>query len=293
MSNQNSFTLIDQQNGNLAFKVLPFDNNTFYDHLQRLNYFSLILILKGEGIVRSDVSEYELRKNQLLCFSPYQPFLIQAESGLQGVAVHFHSDFFCIVKHQKEVSCNGVLFNNIYEPPFVLLAEKERDDLLAILEDMKKELAESNLAQHELIVSYLKIFLIQSTRIKLKQSSKENVAVDDKSEPFLLQSLKDAIEKNFKEKHSPSDYANLLNTNARNLASLSKKYFDKTITNLITERIIIEAKRELYLTSKSIREIAFDLGFSDEFYFSRFFKNCTDISPSLYRETVGFGRGEK
>ena len=293
MSNQNSFTLIDQQNGNLAFKVLPFDNNAFYDHLQRLNYFSLILILKGEGIVRSDVSEYELRKNQLLCFSPYQPFLIQAESGLQGVAVHFHSDFFCIVKHQKEVSCNGVLFNNIYEPPFVLLAEKERDDLLAILEDMKKELAESNLAQHELIVSYLKIFLIQSTRIKLKQSSKENVAVDDKSEPFLLQSLKDAIEKNFKEKHSPSDYANLLNTNARNLASLSKKYFDKTITNLITERIIIEAKRELYLTSKSIREIAFDLGFSDEFYFSRFFKNCTDISPSLYRETVGFGRGEK
>ena len=155
MSNQNSFTLIDQQNGNLAFKVLPFDNNTFYDHLQRLNYFSLILILKGEGIVRSDVSEYELRKNQLLCFSPYQPFLIQAESGLQGVAVHFHSDFFCIVKHQKEVSCNGVLFNNIYEPPFVLLAEKERDDLLAILEDIKKELAESNLAQHELIVSSL------------------------------------------------------------------------------------------------------------------------------------------
>ena len=293
MSNQNSFTLIDQQNGNLAFKVLPFDNNTFYDHLQRLNYFSLILILKGEGIVRSDVSEYELRKDQLLCFSPYQPFLIQAESGLQGVAVHFHSDFFCIVKHQKEVSCNGVLFNNIYEPPFVLLAEKERDDLLVILEDMKKELAESNLAQHELIVSYLKIFLIQSTRIKLKQSSKGNLAIEDKSEPFLLQSLKDAIEKNFKEKHSPSDYANLLNTNARNLASLSKKYFDKTITNLITERIIIEAKRELYLTSKSIREIAFDLGFSDEFYFSRFFKNCTDISPSLYRETVGFGRGEK
>lgn len=293
MSNQNSFTLIDQQNGNLAFKVLPFDNNTFYDHLQRLNYFSLILILKGEGIVRSDVSEYELRKDQLLCFSPYQPFLIQAESGLQGVAVHFHSDFFCIVKHQKEVSCNGVLFNNIYEPPFVLLAEKERDDLLAILEDMKKELAESNLAQHELIVSYLKIFLIQTTRIKLKQSSKGNLAIEDKSEPFLLQSLKDAIEKNFKEKHSPSDYANLLNTNARNLASLSKKYFDKTITNLITERIIIEAKRELYLTSKSIREIAFDLGFSDEFYFSRFFKNCTDISPSLYRETVGFGRGEK
>ena len=71
-----------------------------------------------------------------------------------------------------------------------------------------------------------------------------------------------------------------------------KKYFGKTLTEMIFERIIIEAKRELYLTSKSIREIAFELGFSDEFYFSRFFKNSTDISPSLYRETVGFARGE-
>jgi len=59
---------------------------------------------------------------------------------------------------------------------------------------------------------------------------------------------------------------------------------------LISERIIIEAKRELYLTNKAVKEIAYELGYDDEYYFSKFFKVNTDISPQLYRDTVCFGR---
>ena len=53
---------------------------------------------------------------------------------------------------------------------------------------------------------------------------------------------------------------------------------------------MIEAKRDLYLTNKSVKEIAHDLGYDDEYYFSRFFKNNADVSPQIYRETVGFAR---
>lgn len=54
---------------------------------------------------------------------------------------------------------------------------------------------------------------------------------------------------------------------------------------------MIEAKRELYLTNKPVKEIAMELGYEDEHYFSRFFKVNADISPQLYRDKVGFGRG--
>ena len=53
---------------------------------------------------------------------------------------------------------------------------------------------------------------------------------------------------------------------------------------------IIEAKRELYLTGKTVKEIAWELGYEDEYYFSRFCKVNADVSPQLYRETVGFAR---
>ena len=84
-----------------------------------------------------------------------------------------------------------------------------------------------------------------------------------------------------------------LNPNtARALAKATKAYLNKTITDLIAERIIIEAKRELYLTNKTIKEIAYDLGYQDEYYFSRFFKANAEVSPQMFRETVGFGRAE-
>ena len=61
---------------------------------------------------------------------------------------------------------------------------------------------------------------------------------------------------------------------------------------MISERIIIEAKRELYLTSKPVKEIAYHLGYTDEYYFSRFFKANAGVSPQIYRDTVGFARAE-
>jgi AraC-like DNA-binding protein len=73
----------------------------------------------------------------------------------------------------------------------------------------------------------------------------------------------------------------------KTLGKLTKKYFDRTPSDLIQERLMMEAKRELYLTDKSVKEIAYLLGFEDEFYFSRLFKKNTDTSPINYRKAVG------
>ena len=99
---------------------------------------------------------------------------------------------------------------------------------------------------------------------------------------------KKSISANFKTKHSAGEYAELLNISPKALAKITKAHFNKTLTELISERIIIEAKRELYLTNKAVKEIAYELGYEDEHYFSRFFKNNADVSPQIYRDTVGF-----
>jgi len=160
-----------------------------------------------------------------------------------------------------------------------------------VLAQIRNEIQNSTLAQHEILVSYLKIFLIHCSRLKREQAPQARTDLAAVEEPFVLQNLKDSIEKNFKTKHSAGEYANELNISIKALAKATKTYFNRTITELISERIIIEAKRELYLTNKTVKEIAYGLGYDDEYYFSRFFKVNTDISPQMYRETVGFGRG--
>jgi AraC family transcriptional activator of pobA len=290
MINQSTFTLINPQTGNLAFKLFSFVNNSCFDHIQRLNYFSLIWIQKGNGKVKVDFSEYDFTENQLLAFAPYQPFMLTSTAAIEGVVIHFHSDFFCILKHHHEVSCNGVLFNNIYEPPYVTIDKTAKVTFSMVLEQIKVEMQNPALAQYELLVSYLKIFLITASRLKKEQQPKELTTIEENTTPFILQNLKNYIELHFKTKHSASDYAELLNISPKALAKITKNHFNKTLTNLIAERIIIEAKRELYLTNKPVKEIAYELGYDDEHYFSRFFKTNADISPQVYRDTVGFRR---
>lgn len=289
MIHQNVFTLINPQNGNLAFKLLSFDDNSHFDHLQRNNYFSLIWITKGSGKVKADFAEHYFEADSLLAFSPYQPFMICTKEDIEGIAIHFHPDFYCIHMHQKEVSCNGVLFNNVYQPPFTRITDQAKITFQMVIDHMKTEIQNEELAQYELLISYLKIFLITASRLKREQLQELKTTPDSK-EPFILQNLKDAIEDHFKTKHSAVHYAEMLNISPKALARLSKNYFNKTLTDLIAERIIIEAKRELYMTNKTVKEIAYQLGYDDEHYFSRFFKTNADVSPQLYRETVGFGR---
>ncbi|HET6769639.1 MAG TPA: helix-turn-helix domain-containing protein, partial [Chitinophagaceae bacterium] len=212
---------------------------------------------------------------------------------IKGVAIYFHNDFFCIHKHQTEVTCNGVLFNNIYQKPFILVDEELKNTLNKIIDQIKSEMQNlPGLAQYELLISFMKIFLISASRSKMQQQPQNTPSREAAKEPFILQDLKAAIEKDFKSKHTPKDYAVLLNISPNALAKITKTHFNKTLTNLITERILIEAKRELYLTNKSIKEVAYELGYDDEYYFSRFFKKNVNISPQVYRETVGFGKAE-
>lgn len=291
MTNQNVFTLVNKQNGNLAFKLFSFEDNSYFDHLQRNNYYSLIWVTEGKGQLKTNFSEYNFERNTLFSFTPYQPFMFSSNM-IKGVAIYFHSDFFCIHKHQTEVTCNGILFNNVYQAPFVLVDESLQTTFNKIIEQIRSEMQNPGLAQYELLISFMKIFLISASRSKAQQQPQTIPSQKIDKEPVILQSLKEAIENDFKSKHTPKEYAVLLNISTNALAKITKKHFNKTLTDLIAERIIIEAKRELYLTSKSIKEVAYELGYDDEYYFSRFFKKNVNIPPQEYRETVGFGKAE-
>lgn len=291
MLSQSVYTLVNEQNGNLAFKLFEFDNNSYFDHIQRNNYFTLILVTLGEGIATVDLCDYSFKENSLFAFYPYQPFMLKSEKPIMGISIQFHHDFFCIYRHQKEIAANGILFNNVYQQPFIGLNEFSRSSILNLINGIANELKNDAFRKDEVLISYLKILLVTATRIKLEQQTIQNSETVNIKQQFIIQNLKNAIEDNFRTKHSASDYADLLNQTPASLARITKNHFNKTLSDLITERIIIEAKRELYLTDKTIKEIAYELGYEDEYYFSRLFKNKTDISPQIYRNTIGFNRG--
>jgi AraC family transcriptional activator of pobA len=285
---QASFTLTDPQTGEMALKITYFKDDSLFSSLKRYNYFSMLLLSEGEGSVLRDETRYAFNRDCLLCFSIYQPFMVEPESEMEGVLINFHPSFFCLFKHRNEVSCNGVLFNNLYDTPVVNLTPEEMRSLSVIVDELSTEIQNRQQPDEDVLISYLKIFLIAASRAKIEQRRGEEV--QPAKIPLTLENLKNAIETHYKTLRSPGDYGELLHISTKALNKASKAHFNKTLTDLIAERLIIEAKRELYLTSKSVKEIAFELGYEDEFYFSRYFKKKVGVSPQIFRDTVGFDR---
>jgi AraC family transcriptional regulator, transcriptional activator of pobA len=172
------------------------------------------------------------------------------------------------------------------------LAPDNERALDAIVEQMQAELGFGALATSEILVSYLKIFLIKATRLKISQDAcaTENLAPRI---PPILDRLKALIEQHYRSKHRPADYAKMVGMNPRALGKLSRTYFHKTLTDLIRERILKHAKWQLLHTLRPVKEVAYEVGFDDEFYFSRLFKCSTGCSPQFYREYETEIRGGK
>jgi AraC-like DNA-binding protein len=67
-----------------------------------------------------------------------------------------------------------------------------------------------------------------------------------------------------------------------------KKYSGRTIKQHLQEKLILEIKRDIRLNKKSLKEIAFDLGFNEPAYFTRFFKQQTGQTPSDFKKSEPF-----
>jgi AraC family transcriptional activator of pobA len=102
---------------------------------------------------------------------------------------------------------------------------------------------------------------------------------------YIIRKLINAVEQHFQCKHRPADYAKLLNLTVKSLNRMAKQHLGKPVGDMISDRIITQAKHELYLSDKPVKQIALELGFHDVAYFSRFFKQRTTVSPDSYRKS--------
>ena len=134
--------------------------------------------------------------------------------------------------------------------------------------------------QLEMLQMMVKRILILCTRIYMLQS---NYFQKEESNIDIIREYNYLVETHFKKNHSVSDYADMLNKSPKTLANLFKKAGNRTPLYYIKHRIMLEARRLLTYTDKTISEIGYELGFTDVQVFSRFFKNIEHISPSEFR----------
>jgi AraC-like DNA-binding protein len=248
-------------------------------HNEQQNAYSIYWIQEGKGTYNIDFERYTFTDNMLFFLSPGQLFTVDSEEIKTAYKLTFARDFYCIQTHDKEVACNGILFNNIYETPFVKPCKKDTEKLNFILDGLIDELQQNETAQYDMLQSYLKQFIICIVRVK-----KENHVLKEDIETRLFKDFSLLVEQNFKKLHTVKAYANRLGISPKSVTKHFQKLGAIKPSSFIKNRILLEAKRSLIYTDKTVKEIAFELGFNDPAYFTRFFTKAISKSPLQFKK---------
>lgn len=267
----------------MSFKIQSYSTSDFPSEFTTENYS--VILWKGVGVFSVDDINYAYKGYTVLFLSPYQKLKLAAESEENMLILFFHGDYYCIEYHKEEVACNGLLFNNIYLNPGIELEKSSYEYILELFNHIKKEESENHPFSESIIKTYIQLILAICS--KQKNDSGGGSVSSEKLPNKNAVEFQKLLEINFKKEKELSFYSDKLHITNNTLSKAVKKEFTKTPSQLINERIILESKKLLHLTYRSVKEIAAELGFEDEFYFSRYFKKSVGCSPKNYREKVG------
>lgn len=208
----------------------------------------------------------------------------------EALLLYYNRDFYCIQIHDKEVACDGLLFHNVFEIPFVELDPEEAISIRNLFQHIKDELELKDSSAEEMIRTYVKQIIIRATR-KWKQKNLDSGSLKiSGTELDVFRDFSRHLEIHFRRKHNVSDYAELLHIAPKTLTHKFKNLKLDSPNQFIINRILLEAKRLLFYTDKPVKEIAYDLGYEDPAYFNRLFTQKTGNTPSNFKKNYISGK---
>lgn len=263
------------------FSVSSASNWLKQSSLKSLSSYCIVLNFGSDIEMEVDLEKVTLKRN---CMSFLNPGCYVSSIKSEDEAhyfIDFNSNFYCLELHDKEISCNGLLFGALPFLPILDCNTAEANENKELLNIILKEFEHKDNTQGDMLRLLLKRLIIIGVRIGRKQlfSIKEPIEEDTD----IIRKFQALVEKYFKEKHKVSDYADLLFRSPKTLSNTFKKLGSASPLQIIQERIVLEAKRQICYTDKPVKEIAYDLGFSEPSQFSRLFKKITDKSPSSFQ----------
>ncbi|MBL4677336.1 MAG: helix-turn-helix transcriptional regulator [Mucilaginibacter sp.] len=267
-ANKESIVLyeLDPTNKKLIFDVRPTDMTFIWNTGEQLE-------------ITIDRVPHRLQKDQVMFLTEFHK--IDAVDLQTARMVRFNQPFYCIVNHDNEVGSKGFLFFGASAIPVISLAENAVQGFEECWNAFCAELLEADMLQKDMLQSILKRMLIIAARTLRKETNFQKL---DQGQSDIVREFNYLVERHFAEHHDVGFYADKLNRSPKTLSNLFSVVSDRAPLNIIHDRIMIHARRQINYTSRSIKEIAYDLGYGDIQTFSRFFKSKEGVSPVQYRE---------
>ncbi|HEX8528738.1 MAG TPA: helix-turn-helix domain-containing protein [Cytophagales bacterium] len=246
----------------------------------RADAYYVLWVDEGAGSLQLDYFTHTLRPGMLLLINEGR--VVQASlDQAAGRVLFFTEQFLPLSGEGARHGLEQVLYNYFCHSPFVHLDSARRGRLGQTLLDLEEEYGRQD-PQEELLRAYLKVLLLHYQRL-IKEDAQAPV---ESGRYARIIALRQDIEQYFKRHREAAFYAQRQAITPKQLNKISQLALGKTVTELVHERLLLEAKRMLHFTDRSAKEIAYELGFADPAYFFRFFKREARHTPEDFRRQV-------
>lgn len=243
----------------------------------RKDYYLLVFVRRGGGRNWVDTTPYTVKDNTFYFTVPGQVMVKEEAQPLWGTSLAFTQEFVALQQNAAWAKLPLLQFpQHGHELALGAVDMVFVEDILTKLEG--EYFGPAGEWRHRMLGAYLEVLLIHLSRLYVQPFTSEEATADK-----LLQQYRAKIEQGFRELHDVSGYASLLHVSAGHLSEVVKAHSGKPAIAHIQERLVLEARRLLFHTQQSVKEIGFDLGFGDASYFNRFFKRETGLTPAGYR----------
>lgn len=252
-----------------------------YSRPHRHDYYEIFFFESGGGEHDIDFNTFPIESPSLHFVSPGQVHQVRRDADSYGCGLLFTAEFYYLHLANKDILYELPFLNNNHPRPILNLTPDEAAETSILTNGMQREYQNADPYGQEMIRSLLNVLLLNARRLF---ENREQSPTEETGESRLVRHLRKLVDTNFHSMHSVSAYANTLNVTPGHLNDITKQMTGKTVSTLIHERIVLEAKRMLVHSDESIKEIAYALGFDDPSYFTRFFRERVGASPGTFRE---------
>ncbi len=246
-------------------------------------FYQIIWFRRGKGTHRVDFTDYPVTDNTIFFVAPGQIHAFDGTEDYEGVIILFNASFLADEESSESVFLKYNVFNAYDSIPYYKVSDEEAERLMVLVGEMNGEYSLTGAFAHKDYMQFLvRMFLIRVQRSGNREEEPK-LYVSNISNRTLIR-FRQLLEQNFRKIHTVQKYADLLNMSARTFTKYISQSAHRSPLQIINDRIVLEAKRQLQHTSLNIKEIGYGLGFDDPSYFVKFFKRMTGIMPSEFRK---------
>lgn len=261
----------DEMSEKSAFKMPPYQKD----------FYQVTLILNSENAkVDIDIQSNKALENTLFFLSPDHIFSWQRNTKTTGYIVFFKVEFlnFFSGNFKKDFSMFDLSNEN-----FLQLDQANTQRIVSDFDKLYTEYYTPNTYRTQVLQSSLLSLLF---KCKSFQEANETQTKSLSKKEELVFRFRNLVANSYIKYKKVSDYADLLSTSSNSLNQTVKAVTGKTAKEIISNKLIQEAKKQLQYTSEDISEISYALGFEEPTHFIRFFKKQTTTTPKEYRNST-------